>query len=192
MWDPDSYLELMAREVPDYGRLQDKLVEAVADCGATTVLDLGIGSGLTAQRVADTLPQAHIVGIDDSAEMLAAAVKTLDSSRTRLAMARLQDPLPAGPFDLVVSMLAVHHLDGPGKADLFRRVARAMRPRGRFVLADLIIPADPQDVVTPIDGVIDTPSTLPEQLTWMRGAGLSPEVLWKHRDLVVIVAHQQP
>ena len=30
---------------------------------------------------------------------------------------------PAGPFDLVASALAVHHLDGPGKAELFRRLA---------------------------------------------------------------------
>jgi hypothetical protein len=29
----------------------------------------------------------------------------------------LEDPLPPGPFGLVFSVLAIHHLDGPGKAD---------------------------------------------------------------------------
>jgi hypothetical protein len=49
-----------------------------------------------------------------------------------LRVSRLQDPLPEGNFDLVGSALAVHHLDGAGKADLFARVAdrlRAMLPK---------------------------------------------------------------
>ena len=63
----------------------------------------------------------------------------LDRARERLPDAdlrasRLEDPLPEGPFDLVVSVLAVHHLDGDGKRDLFTRVAqlsRHLRPRRR-------------------------------------------------------------
>jgi len=30
-WDPDSYLELMREEVPDYERLQDEAVSATGD-----------------------------------------------------------------------------------------------------------------------------------------------------------------
>ena len=36
---------------------------------------------------------------------------------------RLEDPLPDGPFDLVVSAFAIHHLDADGKSTLFERVA---------------------------------------------------------------------
>jgi tRNA (cmo5U34)-methyltransferase len=35
----------------------------------------------------------------------------------------LEDPLPDGPYDVVVSALAVHHLAAASKADLFRRIA---------------------------------------------------------------------
>ncbi len=45
-----------------------------------------------------------------------------------LRVARLQDPLPAGPFDLVFSALAVHHLDPTEKATLFREVAARLQP----------------------------------------------------------------
>ena len=165
---------------------------AVADFDAAAVLDLGIGSGLTARRVAEALPEAQLVGIDDSAAMLAAAAELLDPAHTRLRRRCLQDPLPDGPFDLVVSMLAVHHLDGPGKADLFVRVAAVLAPGGRFVLADRVVPTDPADVVTPIDGTIDTPSTLADQLNWLRAASLDPWVRWTHRDLTVIAAHRRP
>jgi tRNA (cmo5U34)-methyltransferase len=42
-------------------------------------------------------------------------------------VSRLEDALPVGNIDLVVSALAVHHLDGAGKADLFARIAARRR-----------------------------------------------------------------
>ena len=68
-------------------------------------------------------------------------------------MSRLEDALPVGNIDLVVSALAVHHLDGAGKADLFARIPARRRSGGRFVLGDVVVPDDPADVVTVIDGV---------------------------------------
>lgn len=187
-WDSETYAQLMAQEVPDYPRLQEQLVTATLEKPAHAVLDLGIGSGLTAARVLDAHRDATLVGVDANADMLAAAAVSLDSSRSALYRSRLQDPLPEGPFDLVLSMLAVHHLDGPGKADLFHRVAAVLTVGGRFVLADLIVPEDPDDVVTPVDGVEDLPSSLADQLSWLTATGLRAEVAWQHRDLVVITS----
>jgi tRNA (cmo5U34)-methyltransferase len=119
--------------------------------------------------------------------MVDVARDRLPSDRVTLLVGRLQDPLPEGPFDLVVSALAVHHLEGRGKADLFRRVASRLDHAGRFVLADVVEPVDPSYVVTAIDPEVDHPSRLDEQLTWLETAGLVPEVTWTHRDLVVVV-----
>ena len=152
-WDPDTYLALIAEEIPDYPRLQSETTAAVLQTRPGSILDLGIGSGLTAQHVLEALPGAGLLGIDASSEMLAAAEAILDAERTELRRGRLEDPLPAGPFDLVMSTLAIHHLDGPGKADLFTRIGEVLPAGGRFVLADLIVPADPTDIVTPIDGL---------------------------------------
>ena len=187
-WDPDTYLDVMAEEIPDYPRLQAELLAAVVEAEPRTILDLGVGSGLTAKRVAEALPQAHIFGIDESEKMLAGAAQALDPDHSSLAYGRLEDSLPNGPFDLVMSTLAVHHLDAEGKAGLFARITQVLVEGGRFVLADLIIPPDPADVITPIDGIVDTPSPLPEQLKWLRSAGLTPRVTWQHRDLAVVAA----
>ncbi|GAA1859650.1 class I SAM-dependent methyltransferase [Brevibacterium marinum] len=187
-WDPDTYLDVMADEIPDYPRLQTELVAAVAEVSPRTILDLGVGSGLTAKWVAEALPEGHIHGIDASQEMLDEAAEVLGPERTTLGHGRLEAPLPDGPFDLVMSTLAVHHLDGEGKADLFKRIGTVLVDGGRFVLADLVVPPDPADVVTPIDGVVDTPSSLAEQLDWMNTAGLAPRVTWQHRDLAVVAA----
>jgi tRNA (cmo5U34)-methyltransferase len=149
------------------------------------VLELGVGTGETSRRVLDLHPEAGLVGIDESAEMLAAASADVPAD---LRVSRLEDPLPEGNFDLVVSALAVHHLDGAGKADLFARVADRLRPGGRFVLGDVVVPDDPADVVTPIDGVYDQPSTVDDQVRWLAAAGLHAEVVWARQDLAVIVA----
>jgi tRNA (cmo5U34)-methyltransferase len=189
-WDPDSYLELMRDEVPLYERLQDEVAAATSGVDARRVLELGTGTGETARRVLAVHPAAQLVGIDESRGMLEAARSALDPARVRLVDGRLQDPLPDGPWDLVVSCLAVHHLDGEGKADLFRRIAAALAPGGRFVLGDVIVPEDLADCVTPIDETegYDLPDRIDDQLRWLADAGLAPELRWVDRDLAVIVA----
>ncbi len=105
-----------------------------------------------------------------------------------LRVADLLDPLPEGPFDLVVSALAIHHLDGPGKAELFRRVAAVVAPGGRFVLGDVVLPEDPANAVTPLSDGYDKPSTLSDQVRWLEAAGLEPTLVWEGDDLAVLTA----
>jgi tRNA (cmo5U34)-methyltransferase len=184
---PDEYLDLMRSEMPGYERLQDTAAAATGS-GATRILELGTGTGESALRVLARHPGATLIGIDASADMLAAAGTVLPDADLRVA--RLQDPLPAGPFDLVVSVLAVHHLDGPAKADLFRRVATVLDPGGRFVLADVVVPDDPADARTPLSLDFDLPSRADEQLGWLREAGLDASATWAAGDLTVLVAHR--
>jgi tRNA (cmo5U34)-methyltransferase len=184
-FDPDIYLELMASEVPAYERFQAEVASAASDIDARRILELGTGTGETARRVLAHHPEARLVGIDASADMLEHARRALPG--TDLRVARLEDPLPPGPFDLVFSALAVHHVDGPGKADLFRRVATELNPGGRFVLGDVIVPEDPADVQTPVTEGFDMPSRVDEQLRWLVGAGFDARAVWVERDLAVLV-----
>jgi SAM-dependent methyltransferase len=190
-FDADRYPELMAAGVPAYARLQVAVAQAAGSHAmgggqpAPRLLELGTGTGETAVHVLASHPGATLVGIDASDDMLARARARLPAADLRVA--RLEDPLPEGPFDLVFSALAVHHLDGPGKADLFARVGAIVAPGGRFVLGDLVVPEDPADVVTPVDGTFDRPSGVGEQLAWLAAAGLEPSLVWRERDLAVLV-----
>ena len=185
-WDPETYLKNMLEEVPSYPDLQAQTAAAAKDVPALTILELGIGTGETAKRVLAAHPDARLTAIDASEKMIERARRVVPQVDLRLA--RLEDPLPDGPFDLVVSALAVHHLDGPGKQDLFGRVAGVLAPGGTFVLADVVVPEREEDVVTPIDGVYDRPDRLDDQLAWLRAAGLTAETVWSYKDLAVIRA----
>jgi tRNA (cmo5U34)-methyltransferase len=183
---PEGYLESILEEVPGYLELQEETVRATGGLRATRILELGTGTGETARRVLAHHPDAHLVGIDSSRAMLEEAARALPDADLRLS--RLQDPLPEGPFDLVFSALAVHHLDPAGKADLFRRVAAVLAPGGSFVLADVVVPERPEDAVIDCTPGFDLPDPVPDQLEWLEAAGLDPQVAWSRRDLAVIVA----
>ena len=182
---PERYLESVQAEVPDYETLQERTAAAVGTAGE--ILELGVGTGETARRVLERHPGARLVGIDESPPMLEQARLSLPASAD-LRVGRLQEALPAGPFDAVVSALAVHHLTAAEKRDLFARVLAVLRPGGVFVLADVVVPDDSADVVTPIEEGYDLPDRLDDQLGWLREAGFEPEVVWAARDVAVVRA----
>jgi tRNA (cmo5U34)-methyltransferase len=174
--------------LPAYDRLQDEVARAGADLAVTDALDLGCGTGETARRVLEGHRGARMVCVDRSARVLRQARKKLSAREVYFRRQDLNDPLPATSFDLVTSALAIHHLDDPGKRRLFARIASVLSGRGRFVMADVVIPDDPADAVSPLDRRHDLPSRLNDQLTWMREGGLEPVLRWSERDLVVVAA----
>ncbi|HEY4620817.1 MAG TPA: class I SAM-dependent methyltransferase [Gaiellaceae bacterium] len=185
-WDPDLYLRTIREEIPRFDEFQDAVAAATGGVEAHAVLELGVGTGETARRVRLVHPDASWTGIDASAPMLARARETLPDAD--LHVSRLEDPLPGGPFDLVVSALAVHHLPAEGKQGLFRRIAAIVRPGGLFVLGDVVVPERPEDAQIEIDWVVDLPDRAEDQLVWLDSAGFDAVLVWSHRDLAVIRA----
>jgi tRNA (cmo5U34)-methyltransferase len=180
-WDPDAYLTDMLDELPGYEQLQDAVADAANGLAPESVLELGTGTGETALRIR----ARSWTGIDSSEAMLTRARERLPGADLRLA--RLEDPLPEGPFDLVVSALAVHHLDGEAKRDLFGRVAQVS---GAFVLGDVVIPERPEDAAIEIDGVYDVPSSVAEQLAWLAEAGFDASATYVRPDLALFIARR--
>ena len=101
-WEPETYLELVRADIPAYAQLEEEAA-AAGGAGASRVLELGVGTGETTKRVLARHPEATVVGIDESAVMLAKAREELPAERVELRAGRLEDALPEGPFDLVVS-----------------------------------------------------------------------------------------
>lgn len=186
---PEEYSRCID-ELPRYEELQDAAAAATVDgFEPREILELGTGTGETARRVLALHAGAKLTGLDESPPMLEEARRSLPPEQLReLHVGRLQDPLPSGPFDLVLSALAVHHLISAEKRDLFHRVAAVLVPGGRFVLADVVIPERPEDAITPLEEGFDFPDRLDDQLVWLRGAGLVPAVTLSWKDVAVVSA----
>jgi tRNA (cmo5U34)-methyltransferase len=180
-FDPSTYAELIATEVPAYDELHERLAAATEGLEVLRALDLGAGTGRTSRALRTRHPEAAIVAVDENSGML----ERIDLGDVDRRVGRLQDPLPAGPFDLVVSALAVHHLDRVEKQELFARVHDALRSGGRFVLADVVL----ADVtVAPLSDGYDKPDSTEDQVRWLRAAGFDAEILWELDDLALLRA----
>ena len=188
-FDASSYADEIREDLPFYDALQDSLAGA-SGSGARRILELGTGTGETARRLLERHPDASLVGIDENEQMLAVARDALPASRVSLHPARIEDPLPEGPFDVVATALCVHHLDGRAKAELFERIRDALVPDGLFVLADVVVPVDPALATTPLTPGYDRPSPLADQIRWLAEAGFEPQVVWEQGDLAVVAARR--
>ena len=141
------------------------------------MLELGFGTAETTQRLLDRFPETRITGLDSSPEMVFRA-RELGWEEMRLG--RMEDPLPDGPWDLVIAVLSVHHLDADGKRDLFRRVREQARA---LVIGDVVEVAGraPRRLARP------TASTSPRRPP-SRPSGAAARCVWEADDLAVIRA----
>jgi tRNA (cmo5U34)-methyltransferase len=127
------------RLIPPFDAFYGTAVDALQMLGRPPrrVLDLGAGTGMLAARVAAAYPDAELVLTDGAPAMLEQA-RAAVGPRASLHVADLNDPLPGGEFDAVVSALAIHHLADDEKRTLFARVREALPPGGVFVNAEQV------------------------------------------------------
>jgi tRNA (cmo5U34)-methyltransferase len=157
--DPDTYAREIRADVPRFDELQDHAIAAIPEPPGR-VLELGIGTGETTRRLLERYPEAEVTGLDASAEMAFRARELGIDVR----LARMEDPLPDGPWDLVISVLSVQNLRDEQKRDLFRRVREQSQA---LVLGD----------------VVEGEEQVASLAEWCGG-----EVRWRADDLAVVLA----
>ena len=169
---PETYLDEIRAEVPRYDELQEETIDAIP-FAPRRVLELGVGTGETTRRLRARYPEAEVTGLDAQPEMVFKAREL----GIEVRLARMQDPLPDGPWDLVISVLSVHLIPDDAKRTLFRRV----REHAKALVIGDVVKADQQ--VTPIEPDFDFPDTADQLAEWCGG-----EITWTADDLAVVRA----
>jgi trans-aconitate methyltransferase len=127
-WDAADY-DADHGFVHEYGQ---SLVDWLDPKPGERVLDLGCGTGMLTAELDSAVGEAgDAVGLDQSAEMVAAARADHPGPRFRQADARAFTA--AEPFDAVFSNAALHWISGGAQDAVLDRVADALAPGGRFV-----------------------------------------------------------
>lgn len=139
-WDPRTYDEPRRRLVPDFDAFYGTaatLVEKTIPEGPR-ILDLGCGTGVLSEFILSRTPDAAMTLLDQSAEMLDVAQTRLQKYSITAVHGSFAEALPDGPFDAIISSLAIHHLSDEKKARLFQRVSEALVSDGIFINADQV------------------------------------------------------
>lgn len=194
-----SYDNMRRRLIPCFDEFYGSGLRLIADWRTTEafrVLDLGAGTGLFSGMILERFPNAELQLIDASAGMLDQAKERFQGRLgVRFSVADMATVDLEGPWDLIVSALAIHHLEDAGKQELFARIARALRPGGLFVNAEQVAGPMPEaeeryvrfwhedirafgvseeEIAHAAERMaFDRCAPVAAQLAWMREAGLS-------------------
>lgn len=162
----------------DWGRIftprRDELLNAFLDLipaepdDAFQVVELAPGAGWLSAGMLDRFPGASVLALDGSDEMLAETARALEpfAGRWETRLFRLEDrawraELPYG-LRAIVSSLAIHHLKGDAKRDLFADLHDHLVPGGALLIADLIEPVSPaalRQIARAWDDIVEQQST---------------------------------
>jgi tRNA (cmo5U34)-methyltransferase len=112
------------------------------------LLDLGSGDGALSHALLQEDAKIEATLFDASAEMLEGARRRLQSyPQIGIVRQSFQDLLSGGTtlpmYDMIVSALAIHHLDLGEKKALFSYAAQHLNDGGHFVNVDVVLAQDP-------------------------------------------------
>jgi trans-aconitate 2-methyltransferase len=123
-WDPDRYLTY----ADERGRPFVELVTRVGADSPTSVVDLGCGPGNLTALLVERWPDADVVGLDSSAEMIAKARETTPAVAFDVADLRDWVTSEAEPVDVLVSNATLQWV--PGHLDLLPALVGRVAPGG--------------------------------------------------------------
>lgn len=102
--------------------------------GRPRTVELGAGTGQLSRCLAEHL--GHVVLLDASPGMVEVARRAVHGHGWEVRVSDLADgEIEGGPYGLVLSQLALHHIDDVPA--LLARVHRCLTPGGRLLVADL-------------------------------------------------------
>lgn len=159
------------------------------------VLDLGSGGGFDVFIAAGKVgPEGRAIGVDMTSEMLAKARKNAASHRARTGIDNVEFrlgeiehlPVADSSVDAVMSNCVINL--SPDKPQVWREIARVLKPGGRVAVSDLALfkplPPAVREMVEALIGCVAGAVLVEETERMARDAGLTDIVLTPRPDYV--------
>ncbi len=205
---------IILKLIPYYKEMIEALVDSIpfSTSSNITVIDLGCGTGTISALVSSKFPNAQLICLDIAKNMIAMAKRKLSNHRnTEYVLGDfLQIDVVDQKFDVVLSSLALHHLETDAdKISFYKTIYDKLKPGGVFFNADVVLGSneyfqntymsrwvDYMNRSVSLDEIHnkwipnykseDRPAKLMDQLKWLEGMGFqSVDVLWKYYNFSV-------
>jgi len=205
--------EIIIKLIPYYNEMVQALVDTICfdkDL-PIRVIDLGCGTGTIAKAISDKFPNSKIVCLDIASNMI-------DIAKLKLSAHNNSDFITGDfshidfkdKFDVVVSSLALHHLENDNdKIKFYSKIYDILVDSGQFINADVVLAStDYQQIINmnrwieymgktvSMDEILnnwipkykseDKPAKLVDQIKWLENIGFkSVDVFWKYYNFSV-------
>ncbi|MCL1971968.1 MAG: class I SAM-dependent methyltransferase [Endomicrobia bacterium] len=134
---------IIQKLIPHYNDMIEALVSVIpfAKDSSFSIIDLGCGTGTIAKEIKSNFKNADITCVDISPNMLEIA-KTKAGSGKYIQADFNSFAFPE-KYDLIVSSLALHHLENDNaKLEFYKKIYEALTPDGVFINIDVVLGED--------------------------------------------------
>ena len=199
----EGYDEHMLRDIAGAREFYPAAAALLPMFPGCRILDLGCGTGLELEFYFPRSPAARVTGIDLSREMLETLRRKFPDRDLDLRRGSyLELSLGEAEYDASISVESLHHFTSETKRELYRRLRKALKPGGCFILADYFAADDAEEAAffrelrelkrreeVPEDALVhfDTPLTREHEMALLREAGFaSAEIMgnWEATALI--------
>lgn len=205
--------ELIIKLIPYYSQMLEALVDAVyfRPDQPIRILDLGCGTGTIAKKLADKYPLSTIVCLDIAGNMIEMSkLKLAAHANSEFIVGDFSKVELTGEYDVIVSSLALHHLENnEDKKSFYRKIYGLLKRNGVFYNADVVLASTDHNQKVfmqrwvqymnksvsineitnkwmPAYETEDHPAILADQLDWLKEIGYkSIDVIWKYYNFSV-------
>jgi tRNA (cmo5U34)-methyltransferase len=208
-----EYDNIIKKLIPYYEQMIDALIDTIP-FGADSdirIIDLGCGTGTISQKISKKFPNSTIVCLDIAANMIDIAKYKLEKhSSTDFILGDFSNIEFNNQFDVVVSSLALHHLETDSdKKKFYAKIYKILNNKGVFFNADVVLASteylqkqyidrwkkymnrsvsidEIENKWIPTYEDEDRPAKLIDQLNWLKEIGFeSTDVVWKYYNFAV-------
>ena len=141
-YSADKYDRDIINAIPHHKELHEEMVKYVKNNfnrnKKYAVLDLGVVTGITSEIIKNALPRLELDVVDFSKKMLAGAKKKLGAKNVNYLFGDYSKMRFSRKYDMIVSVIGVHHQNNVGKRLLFKKIFSSLKPGGVFIFGDLV------------------------------------------------------
>ena len=137
----DKYDQDIVNSIPFHREIHDGIVEFIGKFDGNKnykILDLGVGTAITSRLIKDILPKAEFDLVDFSKQMLDGAKKKMGADHINYILGDYSTIKFDEKYDVVVSVIGIHHQNTTGKKKLFKKIFTLLKPGGVFIFGDLV------------------------------------------------------
>lgn len=135
----NKYTDMLDRAVPKYRKMLWLMLHYIPDnFKPKRILELGSGTGNLTELILEKFPDAEITVVDISEKILEeckARFRSSTSIKYDQSDFKEIDFIPES-FDLVLSSIAIHHIEDADKQILFKKIYSYLKPKGIFTYLD--------------------------------------------------------